>query len=59
MILEEEIYIIDDFIDAEYQKDIRNVLMGEFQYKKEDFPWYYIEDVTASGDIDSHPSKYF
>ena len=50
MILEEEIYVIDEFIDAEYQKDIRNVLMGEFQYKKEDFPWYYIEDVTASGD---------
>ena len=53
MILDKEIYVIDDFIDAEYQKDIRNVLMGEFQYKKEDFPWYYIEDVTASGDIDS------
>ena len=50
MILDEEIYVIDDFIDAEYQKDIRNVLMGEFQYKKEDFPWYYIEDVTAAGD---------
>ena len=50
MILEKEIYVIDDFIDAEYQKDIRNVLMGEFQYKKEDFPWYYIEDVTAAGD---------
>ena len=53
MILDKEIYVIDDFIDAEYQKDIRNVLMGEYQYKKEDFPWFYIEDVTASGDIDS------
>ena len=53
MILEKEIYVIDDFIDSGYQKDIRNGLMGEFQYKKEDFPWYYIEDVTADGDADS------
>ena len=53
MILDKEIYVIDDFIDVKYQKDIRNVLMGEYQYKKEDFPWFYIEDVTASGDIDS------
>ena len=53
MILDKEIYVIDDFIDFKYQKDIRNVLMGEYQYKKEDFPWFYIEDVTASGDIDS------
>ena len=50
MILEKEIYVIDDFIDAEYQKDIRNVLIGQFQYKEKDFPWYYIEDVTAAGD---------
>ena len=50
MILEKEIYVIDDFIDVEYQKDIRNVLIGKFQYKKEDFPWYYIEDITAAGD---------
>jgi len=53
VILDKEIYVIDDFIDFKYQKDIRNVLMGEYQYKKEDFPWFYIEDVTASGDIDS------
>ena len=53
MILDKEIYVIDNFIDFKYQKDIRNVLMGEYQYKKEDFPWFYIEDVTASGDIDS------
>ena len=57
MILDKEIYVIDDFIDVKYQKDIRNVLMGEYQYKKEDFPWFYIEDVTASGDIDSQHRK--
>ena len=27
--------------------------MGEFDYEEESFPWYYIEDVTASGDPDS------
>ena len=57
MILDKEIYVIDDFIDVKYQKDIRNVLMGEYQYKKEDFRWFYIEDVTASGDIDSQHRK--
>ena len=50
MILDEEIYVIDNFIDIEYQKDIKNVLIGSHQYRKQDFPWYYIEDVTASGD---------
>ena len=53
MILEKEIYVIDDFIDAEYQKDIRNVLIGQFQYKEKDFPWYYIEDITVAYDDDS------
>ena len=50
MILDKEIYVIDNFIDAEYQKDIRNVLIGQFQYREKDFPWYYIEDITAAGD---------
>ena len=52
MILDKEIYVIDNFIDAEYQKDIRNVLMGEHQYKKEDFPWYYSEDVSVPNNLD-------
>ena len=53
MLLDNEIYVFDDFIDIEYQKDIRNILLGEFDYEEESFPWYYIEDVTASGDPDS------
>ena len=53
MILDKEIYDIDDFIDAEYQKDIRNILMGDYQYRKNDFPWYYTEDVTGANDPDS------
>ena len=53
MLLDNEIYVFDDFIDIEYQKDIRNILLGEFDYQGQQFPWYYIEDVTASGDHDS------
>ena len=53
MILDKEIYVIDDFIDIEYQKDIKNILMGDYQYRDKDFPWYYSEDVTTAGDWDS------
>ena len=53
MLLDNEIYVFDNFIDIEYQKDIRNILLGEFDYQGQQFPWYYIEDVTASGDHDS------
>ena len=53
MILDKEIYVIDDFIDVEYQKDIKNILMGDYQYREKDFPWYYTEDVTGAGDSDS------
>ena len=53
MILDKEIYVIDDFIDTEYQEDIRNILMGDYLYRKKDFPWYYTEDVTGANDPDS------
>ena len=53
MLLDNEIYVFDDFIDIEYQEDIKKILLGEFEYEGELFPWSYIEDVTASGDHDS------
>ena len=53
MLLDNEIYVFDNFIDIKYQKDIRDILLGEADYEEESFPWYYIEDVTASGDPDS------
>ena len=53
MILDKEIYVIDDFIELEYQEDIRSILLAGYQYLGKDFPWYYIEDVTADGDADS------
>ena len=37
------ILVIDDFIDKDYQEKIKNNLMGD-----NDFPWYYIDDVTAA-----------
>jgi len=37
------ILVIDDFIDKEYQQKIKENLMGD-----SDFPWYYIDDVTAA-----------
>ena len=43
MIGKGEILVIDDFIDLEYQEKIKDNLMGD-----NDFPWYYIDDVTAA-----------
>tara|TARA_R100001440_G_scaffold11380_4_gene20294 strand:+ start:273 stop:866 length:594 start_codon:yes stop_codon:yes gene_type:complete len=40
------ILVIDDFIDKDYQQDIRDYLMGDYLYNNELFPWYYIDDVT-------------
>lgn len=42
------ILVIDDFIDKDYQEDIKNHLMGDYLYNDELFPWYYIDDVTAA-----------
>ena len=53
MILDKEIYVIDDFIDIKYQEDIKKILIGDYDYKKKSFPWYYTEDVTSAGDEDS------
>ena len=53
MILDKEIYVIDDFIDSEYQKNIKNILMGDYQYEGKDFPWYYTSDVTIAGEPES------
>ena len=49
MIGEGEILVIDDFVSLEYQEKIKQELMGV----NNDFPWFYIEDVTAAGDFDS------
>ena len=52
MILEKEIYVIDNFINIEYQTDIKNILIGDYQYKEKNFPWYYTSDITSGDDHD-------
>ena len=42
------ILVIDNFIDREYQERIKDNLMGD-----NDFPWYYIDDVTAAYEDDN------
>ena len=53
MIKENEVLVIDDFISTEYQEQIKNTLIGEALFNGHEFPWHYIEDVTACGDHDS------
>ena len=53
MIQDNEVFVIDDFIEKEYQEQIKNVLLGSGTFDGQEFPWYFIEDVTASGDDDS------
>ena len=43
MIDKSGILVIDDFVDKDYQEKIKDNLMGD-----NDFPWYYIDDVTAA-----------
>ena len=45
------IIVIDDFIDKNYQEQIKNTLMGEETFNDFDFPWFYNDDVT---EIDRH-----
>ena len=49
----DKIYVFDDIIEKDYQNKIKNILIGEGRYNNEDFPWYYIDDVTASGDYEN------
>ena len=49
----DKIIIIDDFIEKDYQEKIKVALLGAEDHRGLQFPWYYIEDVTAAGDDDS------
>ena len=48
MINKGEILVIDDFIDKDYQEDIKDVLLGKEEWGDLLFPWHYIDDVTAA-----------
>ena len=47
------ILVIDDFIDKEYQEDIKDVLLGKIDWGDQLFPWHYIDDVTAAFEDDN------
>jgi hypothetical protein len=49
----DNIYVFDDIIEKDYQNKIKSILIGETRYNDEDFPWYYIDDITSSGDYEN------
>jgi hypothetical protein len=53
MISKGEILVIDDFIDKDYQEDIKDVLLGKEEWDDLLFPWHYIDDVTAAFEDDN------
>ena len=48
-----KILIFDDVIDLEYQNIIKEILLGDRQYKGYNFPWYLTHDVTKPAKADS------
>ena len=67
MIKENEIIIIDDIIDKEYQESIKDILVGNTTYispiatDEENpsirFPWYYTTDVTVGDDPENNQGR--
>ena len=51
--MDNEVLVFDDIIDEVYQNKIKSVLICQTRYNDEDFPWYYIDDVTAAGDYEN------
>ena len=45
------ILVIDDFIDKDYQEDIKDILLGKTEWGDLLFPWHYIDDVSCVDDI--------
>ena len=43
-----EIIVIDNIVNLDYQEQIKDILLGEINYKNYEFPWYYTKDVTKS-----------
>ena len=48
-----QIMVIDDFIEKDYQNKIKTELLGGVHHTGLQFPWYYIEDITVAYDDDS------
>jgi len=42
MIQDNEVFVIDDFIEKEYQEQIKKVLLGSEPFDDQEFPWYFL-----------------
>ena len=51
--MKNKILIFDDVIDLDYQNIIKEILLGDRQYKGYDFPWYLTHDITKPAKADS------
>ena len=51
--MKNKILLFDDIIDLDYQNTIKEILLGDRQYKGYDFPWYLTHDVTKPAKADS------
>ena len=49
----DKFYVFDDIISKDYQNKIKSILVGETRYNEDDFPWYYIDDITSAGDYEN------
>ena len=57
--MKNKILLFDDIIDLDYQNTIKEILLGDGQYKEYDFPWYFTQDVTKHKDINSQKRSAF
>ena len=57
--MKNKILIFDDVIDLDYQNIIKEILLGDRQYKGYDFPWYLTHDVTKPAKADSQKRPAF
>ena len=57
--MKNKILVFDDIIDLDHQNKIKNILIGEEQYKGFYFPWYLTHDVTTTRSRDSQKRPAF
>tara|TARA_A100001391_G_C4911716_1_gene236587 strand:+ start:43 stop:639 length:597 start_codon:yes stop_codon:yes gene_type:complete len=44
--MNDEVFVFDDIINLSYQLQIEDILLGERLFNNDDFPWYFIPDIT-------------
>ena len=48
-----DVLIFDDIININYQLQIKDILLGERTFNEEDFPWFFIPDITYNDDLEN------